>query len=612
MFGYHGKFLRVDLSKGEIEDMSLDSNILQKYIGGSTLAARLIYEHVDKRIESLDPQSSMIFATGPFTGSPVPMVSRCAVCGISPLTGIWGEATTGGIFPVRLKSSGYDGIFIVGKAANPVYLSVINGKAEIRDAEAVWGRDAYETQDVLTKGFKDTRVSISCIGRAGEKLLKNACIMNDGGRASGRCGLGALMGSKNLKAVVVGGKIKADVADEAKLKELTAIARERIAGHMMASAYREYGTNLWMDFGMRLGDVPVKYFTKNTFPAKKLSGGAFREAFNIHNYACYGCPIGCGRIISDFRKDIKQVDGPEYETIAAFGPLCMNFDLESVVMANHLCNMHGLDTISTGVSIAFAMYLYEKGKLTREKAGMEIKWGDGETVVKLVKMIIDLKGIGKLLSQGTLQIARELGVSEDEAAQVKGLEIPMHDPRAFAGMALTYATGPRGACHLKGDFYTIDTPLDSIPELGIFAGDKNASVGKAEVVAKFQSYNEIYNSLALCKFSPLTATQISIALNSITGWEYTPEDLLTFGERSINLKRAINNRLGVTRKDDKLPKIAIKALKEGATAGQVPDMDLLLKDYYRVNQWDWKTGKPTKEKLLSLGLGDVAQDLWKA
>ena len=611
MFGYHGKFLSVDLSKGEMKDMSLDSDVLKKYIGGSTLAARLIYNHVDKGVKPLDPQNHLVFATGPFTGSPIPMVSRSAVCGISPATGIWGEATTGGFFPVRLKSSGYDGIFIVGRAAKPVYLSIINGKAEIKDAKEVWGKDVYETQGILKRHGKETNTSVSCIGGAGEKLLRYACIMNDGGRASGRCGLGALMGSKRLKAIVVGGKIKVDTANDEKLRELTAIAREHIAGHMMTQAYREYGTNMWMDFGMRLGDVPAKYFTKNTFPAKKLSGGTFREVFNIHNYACHGCPIGCGRVIPNFTKDIKQVDGPEYETTAAFGPLCMNFDLQSVVMANHLCNVHGIDTISAGVSIAFAMYLYEKGKLTKEKAGMEIKWGDGKAVVRLVKMILAQKGIGRLLSQGTRQMAKELGISEDEAAHVKGLEIPMHDPRAFVGMALTYATAPRGACHLQGDFYTIDTPRDGVPELGIFPGDKHSSVGKAEQVVKFQNYNEIYNSLALCKFSPLTSTHISEMLSSITGWECTPEDLLTFGERSVNLKRAINNKLGVTRRDDKLPRIVIKALNEGATAGQSPDMNLLLKDYYRLNDWDWNTGKPAKKKLLSLGLDDVARDLWK-
>lgn len=610
MFGYHGRFLHVDLSKGQTNNMPLDPHMLREYIGGSSLAARLIYSYVDKKANPLDPQKPLIFATGPFTGSTIPMVSRSAVCGISPATGIWGEATTGGVFPVRLKASGYDGIFVVGRGPKPVYLSIVDGKAEIKDASHIWGENANETREILMRELKGPNVSVSCIGGAGERLLRYACIMNDAGRASGRCGLGALMGSKKLKAVVVRGNFKADVANEGKLKELTAIARAHIADHMMTAPYREYGTNLWMDFGMRLGDVPAKYFTKNTFPAKKVSGGAFRQAFNIHNYACYGCPIGCGRVIPDFRDDIKEVNGPEYETIAAFGPLCMNFDLESIVMANHLCNVHGLDTISTGVSIAFAMHLHEKGKLTRTKAGMEIRWGDGKAVVQLVKMILAQKGIGKLLSHGTLQMAKELGVSDNEAAQVKGLEIPMHDPRAFVGMGLIYATGPRGACHMKGDYYAIQSLFEGIPELGIFAGDKNSSVGKAEQVAKFQNYNEIYNSLALCKMSPLTASQISMLLSSITGWEYTPQDLLTFGERSINIKRAINNKLGITRKDDKLPTIVIKALKEGATAGQAPDMDLLLKDYYRVNEWDWKTGKPTKERLLSLGLDDVARDLW--
>jgi aldehyde:ferredoxin oxidoreductase len=293
----------------------------------------------------------------------------------------------------------------------------------------------------------------------------------------------------------------------------------------------------------------------------------------------------------------------------AFGPLCMNFDLDSIIRANHLCNTHGIDTIAAGVSIAYAMYLYEKGVLSRERAGMEICWGDGETIVELVRMIINNEGIGALLAKGTLAMAREFGRDEGEAAQIKGMEIPMHDPRAFHGMAISYATGPRGACHLKGDYYTVElgTP---VMEYLILPGDRFSSAGKAEGAAKYQSLKDLYDSFTLCKFSPLTVTQLCQILQAITGWEMTPEDILCTGERSINLKRAINNRLGLTRDQDTVPKICMEPLSEGSSAGIAPDLDLMLKEYYAYRKWDWGTGRPLKEKLVELGLDQPAADLY--
>ena len=609
MFGYYGKFLNVDLSTGKTGTLELEEEHARKFIGGASLAARLIYSHIKTGMDPLAPDSPLVFAVGPFTGTSLPMVSRSAVCGISPLTGIWGEATTGGVFPFRLKESGFDGIFITGKADRPVYLHITNGNAEIKDASHLWGKDIYQTQKALRNELKGAGLSISCIGQAGERLVKYACVMNDRGRAAGRCGLGALMGSKNLKAIVAAGSMKADLSDADKIAKLTTQARDAISASFMSIVYREYGTMLHMDLGMYLGDVPARYFARSVFPSKQVTAEALRQAYTVTNSACHGCPIGCGRVIKHFRKDLDEVDGPEYETGCAFGPLCMNYDLDSIVMANHLCNAHGIDTISTGVSIAYAMHLYDKGILTRNKAGMEITWGDGKAIVKLVEMIVKKEGIGQLLGQGVRHMAIELGADPSEAAHVKGLEMPMHDARAFTGMAISYATGPRGACHLKGDYYNVDLATP-VPELGIMPGDRLQSEGKAEPAAKFQNYKDIFDSLLLCKFAPLSATQISEMLSSITGWTYTAEDLNTSGERSINLKRAINNKLGVTREDDRLPSPCITPLEEGSTAGKFPDMGTLLKEYYDFRKWDWKTGKPTKEKLIELGLEDAARDLW--
>jgi len=611
MKGYFGKFLKIDLTSGQTDEIAIKDNDLKTYIGGSTLAARLIYDHVKTGMDPLSPENPIVFATGPFTGSNVPMVSRAAICGISPGTGLWGEATTGGKFPMRLKGTGYDGILITGKAKKPVYVYVQNGTAEIRDASHLWGTgDIYTTQEKI-KSEVDDKASIACIGAGGENLINYANIMNDEGRAAGRCGMGALMGSKNLKALVVSGNKKTRIANPEKLKQTIIEARDTIQSNAYTQAYKLYGTNFYMDLAMRLGDAPAKYFTKSVFPAAKIHGPAFRNRYRMGNYACSGCPIGCGRIIKDFTKEIKQVDGPEYETVGAFGPLCMNFDMDSIVMANHLCNAHGIDTISTGVSIAFAMHLFEKGILSEEKAGMAIKWGDSETILKLVEMIVRQEGIGKILSKGVKQMALELGADPEEAAHVKGLEFPMHDPRAYQGSALAYAVGPRGACHLKGSFYSLDAPGNEVGlSLGITFTDKNNPAQKGALTAKMLSFCELYNSFTLCQFSPLPAPLIATILSDITGVKTTAMDLLTFGERSLNLKRAINNKLGVTRADDHIPDIARKALTEGGTAGIEPDMDMMLKEFYKVSNWDWDTGKPKKEKLVELGLQYVAKDLY--
>ena len=610
MYGYHGKFLKVDLTDNRISEMPLAEDDLKKFIGGATLSARLIYDHVKKGLDPLSPESPLIFATGPLTATSFPMVSRYAVCGISPLTGYWGEATSGGEFPFRLKGSGYDGIFITGRANKPVYLHVDNGTARIRDAAKLWGKDIYETQKMIAQEVKNKGLSTACIGPAGERQIRYAAIMNDQGRAAGRCGMGALMGSKNLKAVVAGGNKRPDPADRSKLAELSKQANTLIRNNAMTFAYREYGTMMYTDMGMILSDVPAKYFTKNVFPVERVTSQKVRQTYLVENYACLGCPIGCGREVKNFRPGFDSVDGPEYETLAAFGPLCMNFDLDSIVYANHLCNANGLDTISAGVSIAYALYLAEQGVLTKKKAGIDLKWGDSKTIIQLLKMIINRKGIGKTLAEGTLRMARELGRDEGEAAQVKGMEMPMHEGRAFHGLAVSYATGPRGACHLKGDYYGVDIG-GGVPDLGIITtGNRLSSVDTGERAAKFQSVKDLYDALTLCKFSPAPIPMIGQALGAITGWEYSPNDLLTAGDRSMNIKRAISNKLGLKRKDDKLPKICLQAHTEGSTAGKKPDMDLLLKDYYQYRQWDWNTGRPTEKKLNELDLGWIAKDLY--
>jgi aldehyde:ferredoxin oxidoreductase len=608
MHGYHGRFLDVDLTAGTTRDLPLSEEMLEKFVGGATLAAGLVYERISEGLDPLSPQNPLVFSTGPFTGSSVPMVSRYAACGVSPLTGFWGEATSGGRFPVRLKGAGFDGVIVTGRSERPVYLYLGGGEAEIRDASKLWGKDSYETQKRIKQEFDDDNLSVACIARGGEKQIRYASIMNDKGRSAGRCGMGALMASKNLKAVAASGDSKTKLADAAKIRALVKQASTDIEANMVSVAFGEYGTLMYMDMGMMLGDVPVKYFTKSVFPVEKLTGEAFRQNYTIKNHACRGCPVGCGRLVKNFGPEL-DVDGPEYETAAAFGPLCFNTDLDSIVEANHLCNVHGIDTISAGVSIAYAFYLYEQGVLTKDDAGMELVWGDGRAIVKLVEMIVNQEGLGEILGRGTLAMARHFGRDEGEAAQVKGLEMPMHEGRAFHGLAVSYATGPRGACHLKGDYYNVDLG-NLVAEYGILPSDRHSSEGKAEFAAKFQSLKDLFDALTLCKFAPLTPTMISEFLGAITGWECTPESLLAVGDRSLAIKRAISSKLGLTREHDRLPEICMRPLEEGTSADLVPDMDKMLREYYAYRSWDWETGRPSREKLLELGLTQVAEDLY--
>jgi aldehyde:ferredoxin oxidoreductase len=608
MKGYHGRLLEVDLSSRKTADLPLSAETAQKYLGGATLAAALVFERMKPGAGPLDPENPIVFTVGPLTGTALPMVSRYAVAGISPLTGFWGEATAGGRFPFRLKGSGWDGLLVKGKADHPVFLYLREGKAEIRDAARLWGKDCYQTQSEIRAELQDDSASVACIGAGGERGIPYAAVMNDAGRAAARCGMGALMGSKNLKAVAASGHLRPETAQPERVKDLARQAVAQINGHLVSVAFREYGTMMYTDMAMILGDAPARYFTRSVFPVSAVTGQALRQAYAVRNYACLGCPIGCGREVGGFRPGLR-VDGPEYETAVAFGPLCLNSDLDSILQANHLCNAHGIDTISAGVSVAYAFYLYELGVLNTDLAGFELKWGDGKAVVRLVEMIIAREGIGEVLSRGTRAMAEAFGRSPEEAAQVKGLEMPMHDPRAFHGMAVSYATGPRGACHLKGDYYNVDLG-NLVAEYLILPSERLSSAGKAESAAKYQSLRDLFDALTLCKFAPLTPTQIGQMLEAVTGWAFSPGELLRAGDRSVNLKRAIGNRLGLRREDDKLPRICAVPLTEGTTAGTAPDMEGMLRAYYRFRGWDWATGRPTRETLRELGLDEVVRELY--
>ncbi|RLI80200.1 aldehyde ferredoxin oxidoreductase [Archaeoglobales archaeon] len=607
MKGYHGKILKIDLSYGSSTPIDLKEEWAKAYIGGVGLAAKLLFDQITPDLDPFSPENYLAYLTGPFTGTRVPSGSRFAIAGLSP-NGVWGESTSGGHFGVALKRAGFDGVLITGKAEKPVYIWVHDGEAEIKDATHLWGKDCYETQEIIKKDLGEKGVRVSCIGLAGENLVKYACVINDAGRAAGRCGFGAVMGSKNLKAVAAHGDAKVEIADEEKFDEAYNTTMRTNQANPFFHLLGKYGTLGYLDMGFLLGDVPYKYFTGTVFPAENVSPTTLMERYPVKGYACFGCPIGCGKRVRYNKKGIDEVDTPEYETIVALGPLCGNLDLDELIYANHLCNAYGMDTISAGVSIAFSMYLFEKGVISERDAGMRLEWGDGERISNLIKMIAKREGFGDVLAEGVRAIAAKFRVNEEEVAEVKGLEVPMHDARAFFGQGLGYATSPRGACHNRPDWFVVELGT-GIQELDISPGERFNMQGRVSSFVKYQNFREVYNSLLLCMFIQSTPREVLDLFNSITGWNLSMEEFVRAGERMFNLKRVINNLRGITRKDDKLPRIVTASLNEGPTAGKSLGLEAMLREYYEFRGWDWESGKPTAQKLNELGLGDVAEKI---
>ncbi len=604
MDGFMGGLLTVDLSSGQISTVPLDERYVQDFVGGAGLACRYLFERIDRDTDPLGPENPLLFMTGPLVGTTAPLCGRHVVCARSPQTGLWGEANSGGRFGPSLRFAGYDGILFTGQASQPVYLSLWNGKAELRDARHLWRQDTYQTQEAIRDELGTGQVSIACIGRAGENLVKYAAVMNDWGRAAGRTGMGTVMGAKKLKAIAAGGNFTVPVANVAKLKsaakEVIAILEEDPTAQFFTAG----GTASATDTLMWMGDVPVKYFSRGFWePTANLGGGTMAETILTGKRACYGCTVACGRVTSiQGPHAMEGIDGPEYETVAAFGSLLLSDDLPGAAYAGHLCNCYGLDIISTGCTIAFAYHLYEQGTISKDDTGgLELRWGDIEPALALIDQIAHRQGFGAILAEGARHLGRQYGV-EELAIQVNGLEVPMHDPRAFVGMGLVYATSPRGACHNKGDMFRLDLG-GAIYELGIDVGDRfESSPEKALMTSKMQDWRTLQDSMIMCMFNNADVHLILDMLNAVTGWDLQMDELLPLGERAFNLKRLLNGKLGLTAANDRLPKLLLQPLTEEEVETRVPDMGVLLPAYYQVRGWDPQTGMPTAEKVRELGL----------
>lgn len=605
MVGYRGKILQVNLTDGATTVESLNEKYMKQFIGGAGLGVRVLYDMIDSGTDPLGPENPLIFMTGPFTGTAVPTSGKSTFCSRSPKTGLLGYSTVGGHFGADLKFAGYDGIVIKGVSKKPCYLLIEDLDVEIRDAQHLWGKDTEQVWDTLKDETGHRVVGIARIGIAGENLVKYASIIVDHHRAAGRTGLGAVMGSKKLKAIAVhGSDRRVPVAYEEELvkyaTELNTDSKEDPTFRM----YSDLGTSGYTDMAsLMYGSFPAGYYTVGDFDTYNLSGTTVKETILVGKTACFRCPIGCGRIVEipEGKYKMKKFAGPEYEVTGTMGSLLLNNNVEAVAYANMILDLYGIDTISGGNTIAFAYYLFKEGKITaKDLDGISPEWGEVDSAIALMEKIAKREGIGDVMAEGSLQFGERFGVAE-LAVQVNGLELPQHDPRGFSGMAAGYATAPRGACHMAADMYNVQMGQPN-EVFGIDSVDRFEN--EADLVAKHQDFRCITNSAVICNFYPVDGAKMTRFLHLVTGWDISTEEVVLTGERIFTMMRLLNLKLGYDSKNETLPEMILRPL-EGATEGYVPDIDEHLNKWYESRGWDRKTGRPSKKRLKVLGLEDM-------
>jgi len=607
--GWWGRLLEIDLARKTTHEREITSDEMKTYAGGSGLAASILFREFVE-CDPLSEKNPMIFMPGLLTGTPVPSASRTTVCSRSPLTGIWDESNVGGYWGAELKSAGWDGLIIRGAAANPTYLYISDNRVEFKDASSVWGKDTYQVEEII-RSQTDSKAKVASIGPAGEKQVLIAGIMFDGklGRAAARGGLGAVMGSKNLKAIAVRGTQRVPVFDLPALKNL--LKKEIPVIKEKAVGMTKFGTAGGVLAVEAWGDLPIKNWRLGSWEegAKKTTAQTWLPKTLESHHTCYGCPIRCSKLIRLDSGPYAGIYGhfPEYETLAGFGANCLNDDVEVIMAANDLCNRYGLDTISTSAAVAFAMELYEKGIIsTKDTGGLELSWGDADAILTLTRQIGEREGFGEILGEGTRRAALRIGKNAIEySIHVKGLEFAFHDPRAFTSMAANYATENRGACHLGALSYFLGRGIQ-MPDLGYTEPpDVLSNEGKGKIAYDMQNYMSIFNPMGLCKFLFLAGVgpiQISGWVRAVTGWDVEAEDMMALGERLFNLKRMYNVRLGISRKDDVLPpRLLAHPRPSGKSRGSLPHIGKMLDEYYGFRGWS-EEGIPTREKLKKLGL----------
>jgi len=610
MKGVWGRYLEVDLTSGDIKAREIPERWYRLHLGGRGIAARLLLELVPPKADALGPENVFIFATGPLQGTGVAGAGRHVVAAKSPKTNSISDSYAGGYFAHELGRSGYDGIIFRGVAPRPVYLLLYDGKAELREAEDLWGKTTGETEDALRARHPGAR--IACIGPAGERLVIQACVIHDKTRAAGRPGLGAVMGSKRLKAVVVKGHAEKELADPDAFRRARAEFARTLTEDASTVEFGKYGTARGLTWLSEMGILPTENFREGVFdPAEEIGGERMAETILVDRETCAGCPIRCKRVVrTEFRGRTVEPDygGPEYETLASFGSLCKCSDLSAIALANQLCNAYGLDTISVGVAVATLMEASEKGLIDER-----VPWGDPEAVITWVERIAYREGLGDEIAAGTECFAERIGA--EYVMTIKGVEVPMHEPRGKVGLGISYAVSPRGATHLEGTHDTMIEGDAPTPELGVTQGmDRFTLRGKAPLVKLYEDLRSFTNSLVLCAFVTRETGPnynfplIREMLRHATGIELTPEGMLLIGERNFNLLRLYSGFVGYRREHDRLPRRFHEPLPRGKSAGRpIPEREFQeeLDAYYRLRGWDERG--PTPERLRQLGLGEIAE-----
>jgi aldehyde:ferredoxin oxidoreductase len=600
MDGWIGKVLRVNLSTSKVSTEALDPGLAKDYIGARGLGTKIMTDEVDPKVDPLSPENKLIFMPGPLTGTFAPSAGRYTVVTKGALTGAIASANSGGTWGPALKFAGYDAVIIEGAAPKPVYLWIKNAKVEIRDASHLWGKDVPETSDAI-RAETDDDAKIACIGPAGENRVLFACIMNDLHRAAGRSGVGAVMGSKNLKAIAVVGTGAVTCADPKAFESAVVKARDKIHKHPVGGAgLRLYGTDVLTNILNQIGGYPTKNYQDGHFPtADKLGGETLAATLLQRPKGCFSCIISCGRVTKVTNpKYAGEGEGPEYETSWGFGGDCCIDDLDAVTKANYLCNEYGMDAISMAVTVACAMELYEMGLITKEDTGgIALEWGNAEAMVEVTRLTGVGEGFGKKLALGSYRLAESCGHPE-LSMTVKKQEIPAYDARAVQGIGLNFATANCGAAHVRG--YTIAPEVLGNP----VKVDKDTIEGKPALVILFQNLTAALDATGACLFTTfgIGADELAEMLGAVTGVGYTSEDFMKCGDRIWNLERQWNLNAGLTANDDTLPPRLLKEpIKTGASKGKLSRLPEMLPEYYELRGWD-KNGVPTASKLGELGL----------
>ncbi len=636
-YGFHGKILHVDLSAGTLEIEEPAEEFYRFYLGGSAMATQYVLKNTPAHADPLGPENTLALMVGVVTGAAISGNSRATACAKSPLTGAIGDAQSGGFWPAELKFAGFDGIVVYGRSPKPVYLWLHDGQAELRDAAHLWGRLTGDVEDTLKAELDDNKIEVLQIGPAGEKGVRYASLISMKNRANGRTGMGAVMGSKNLKAIAVRGKQKPAVADPKALKELARWGAKNFPDSNVAGMGK-YGTAEVLMGQQKSGGLPTKNWSSGVFDgAEAISGETMYDTIlrgadegkqdRLGRDTCYACTVRCKRVVQITEGPFPaehEYGGPEYETLATFGSYCGVSNLPAIAHANQLCNQYGLDTISCGATLAWAFNAYEEEMITlADTGGIPLNWGNADSMIKLVEMIGKREGFGDVLAEGSARAAGRIGRgSEALVVAAKKQEFPAHMPQVKRSLGLIYAVNPYGADHqssehdgtLEGGFKWYK---DRLAQIGFTEQQEKYSLGDEKVrfaMATEHTYSAL-NSASVCQFvfGPswhlYDMEQFAATVRAVTGWDMTVDELQTIGERSVNLQRAFNAREGLTRDDDTLPKKLSKALKGGRSDGFnfTPEQLETAKDaYYAHSGWDAATGNPTRAKLSELGLDWVA------